>query len=90
MAPSAHLGQDTALFEAVHGSAPDIAGKGLSNPTALLLSSVMMLEHLQESEAAQRVHKAVTRVSHEGRPLMRDIPGIRRLPFGCNPGKGHR
>lgn len=73
--PSANLGQDAALFEAVHGSAPDIAGKGIANPTALLLSSVMMLEHLGESEAARRVQGAVFRVYHEGRRLTHDIPG---------------
>jgi isocitrate dehydrogenase (NAD+) len=73
--PSANVGKDAALFEAVHGSAPDIAGKGIANPTALLLSSVMMLEHLGETEAARRLQSALTRVYREGRSLTRDIPG---------------
>lgn len=73
--PSANLGQDAALFEAVHGSAPDIAGKGVANPTAVLLSSLMMLEHLGEKQAAARIHAAVARVYREGRSLTRDIPG---------------
>ncbi|MBC7473999.1 MAG: isocitrate/isopropylmalate dehydrogenase family protein, partial [Candidatus Sericytochromatia bacterium] len=58
MAPSANIGEKYALFEAVHGSAPDIAGKGLANPTALLLSSVLMLEHLGEFEAAKRIESS--------------------------------
>ncbi len=73
--PSANLGQDAALFEAVHGTAPDIAGKGIANPTAILLSSVMMLEHLQEKEAATRVQSALFHVYREGRHLTRDISG---------------
>jgi isocitrate dehydrogenase (NAD+) len=75
VAPSANLGQDAALFEAVHGTAPDIAGKGIANPTALLLSSIMMLDHMGEGEAANRVQAALLRVYHEGRRLTRDIPG---------------
>jgi isocitrate dehydrogenase (NAD+) len=73
--PSANLGHDAALFEAVHGTAPDIAGQGLANPTAVLLSSVMMLEHLREDEAAKRVREALFRVYHEARHLTRDITG---------------
>ncbi|HVB34775.1 MAG TPA: isocitrate/isopropylmalate dehydrogenase family protein [Patescibacteria group bacterium] len=77
VAASANLGGDAALFEAVHGSAPDIAGQGISNPTALLRSSVMMLDHLGEAKAAERVQAALVRVYREGRWLTRDIPGGR-------------
>ncbi len=73
--PSANVGEHAALFEAVHGTAPDIAGKGLSNPTALLLSSVLMLEYLGETEAASRVQEALIHVYQEGRVITRDIPG---------------
>jgi isocitrate dehydrogenase (NAD+) len=73
--PSANLGHDAALFEAVHGTAPDIAGQGLANPTAVVLSSVMMLEHLHEAEAAKRVRDALFGVYHEARHLTRDITG---------------
>ena len=60
MVPSGNLGEDAALFEAVHGTAPDIAGKGVANPTALLLSGVMMLRHIGEPEAARRVAERST------------------------------
>lgn len=73
--PSANIGNEAALFEAVHGSAPDIAGKGWANPTAVLLSGVMMLEHLGEKEAAGRVQAAVFRVYRQGEHLTRDLGG---------------
>ncbi len=73
--PSANLGHDAALFEAVHGTAPDIAGKGIANPTAVLLSSALMLDHLRETEAAKHVQTAVLRVYKEGCHLTRDITG---------------
>ena len=73
--PSGNLGKDAALFEAVHGTAPDIAGKGLANPTALLLSAVMMLRHIGEPDAARRVQGAIDRVYREGRHLTRDVGG---------------
>ncbi len=73
--PGANMGETTAVFEAVHGSAPDIAGKGLANPTALLLSSVMMLEHLGERDAAARLQGAVERVYRQGRHRTRDTGG---------------
>src|SRR5262249_37755015 len=57
--PGAHLGDDAAIFEAVHGSAPDIAGKGIANPTAIIQSSVMMLRYLGEMEAADRIERAL-------------------------------
>jgi isocitrate dehydrogenase (NAD+) len=75
MVPSGNFGNDAALFEAVHGTAPDIAGKGLANPTALLLSAVMMLRHIGEPDAARRVQGAIDRVYREGRHLTRDIGG---------------
>ncbi len=59
MAPSANIGESYAVFEAVHGSAPDIAGKGLANPTALILSGTLMLHHIGEGNAAKRIEKAV-------------------------------
>src|SRR5689334_1741551 len=64
--PGANLGKDTAVFEAVHGSAPDIAGQQLANPTALLLSAVMMLRHLNEGAAADRIMSGLGRVLTEG------------------------
>ena len=73
--PSANLGRDAALFEAVHGTAPDIAGQGLANPTAIVLSSVMMLEYLHEDEAAGRVREALFGVYREGKHLTHDITG---------------
>jgi len=75
LAPGANIGDREALFEAVHGSAPDIAGKNLANPIALILSAAMLLEHLGEMEAAGRVRKAVSAVLEEGRTLTRDLGG---------------
>jgi isocitrate dehydrogenase (NAD+) len=59
MAPGANIGTDAAIFEAVHGSAPDIAGKGIANPIALILAAAMMLDHVKLNDAAERVRKAV-------------------------------
>ena len=73
--PGANLGADTAVFEAVHGSAPDIAGKDLANPTALLLSAVLMLRHLGEQAAADRVTAALESVLAEGKVRTRDLGG---------------
>jgi isocitrate dehydrogenase (NAD+) len=75
LAPGANIGDEKAIFEAVHGSAPDIAGKNLANPVALILSSAMMLEHLGEKVAAGRVRKAVNAVLQEGKTLTRDLGG---------------
>ena len=72
---AANLGTDIAVFEAVHGSAPDIAGKGLANPTALLLSAVLMLRHIDEGQAADRVMQALGRVLDEGLARTRDLGG---------------
>lgn len=75
--PGANIGEDCAVFEAVHGSAPDIAGQGLANPLALIMSGVMMLNHLGETAAADRIKAAYNRVLAEGHPheLTRDIGG---------------
>jgi isocitrate dehydrogenase (NAD+) len=75
LAPGANIGDEKAVFEAVHGSAPDIAGKNVANPVALILSSAMMLDHLGETEAAGRVRKAVNAVLEEGKTLTRDLGG---------------
>src|SRR5262245_2857250 len=75
MAPGANIGDDTALFEAVHGSAPDIAGKNLANPMALILSGAMLLDHVGEPQAADRVRNAVHAVLREGQKLTKDLGG---------------
>ena len=75
MTPSANIGANCAVFEAVHGSAPDIAGKGLANPTALILSGGLMLRHLGENQAADQVRDAVIRVMTEGKHLTGDLGG---------------
>ena len=62
-------------FEAVHGTAPDIAGKNMANPLALLFSSVMMLRHLGQDRPAARIEKAATRLLAEGKVLTRDLGG---------------
>ena len=72
---AANLGTNMAVFEAVHGSAPDIAGKNLANPTALLLSAVMMLRHIDEKTAGDRIMQALGRVLVEGRVRTRDLRG---------------
>ncbi|MDD5271321.1 MAG: isocitrate/isopropylmalate family dehydrogenase [Methylovulum sp.] len=64
--PGANIGADAALFEAVHGSAPDIAGKNIANPTAVIMAGAMMLSHIGEVEAAERIVKAVEKVVNEG------------------------
>ncbi|MDP4172640.1 MAG: isocitrate/isopropylmalate family dehydrogenase [Bacteroidota bacterium] len=73
MAPGANLGPDVGIYEAVHGSAPDIAGKNLANPAAIILASVMLLEHIGEIEAAQRIERAVASVIAEGKYVTKDI-----------------
>jgi isocitrate dehydrogenase (NAD+) len=73
--PSGNIGDDCAMFEAVHGTAPDITGKGLANPTALLMSGIMMLHHLDESSAAHRIQAALEKVYREGRHATRDLGG---------------
>jgi isocitrate dehydrogenase (NAD+) len=73
--PSGNIGDECAMFEAVHGTAPDIAGKGLANPTALVMSGIMMLDHLGERSAARRIEAALEKVYREGRHVTRDIGG---------------
>jgi isocitrate dehydrogenase (NAD+) len=73
MAPGANIGDSAAIFEAVHGSAPDIAGKNVANPSAIVLAAVMMLEHIGEHSASQRIETAVAKVIREGKTVTRDI-----------------
>ena len=73
--PGANLGDDYAVFEAVHGTAPDIAGKNQANPTAITLSAAMMLDHLGEAAAANAVRGALAAIYEEGRHLTRDFGG---------------
>jgi isocitrate dehydrogenase (NAD+) len=75
LVPGANIGASCAIFEAVHGSAPDIAGRNIANPTALLRSGILMLRHLGETAAADRVKQAVYRVYREKRHLTRDVGG---------------
>ena len=75
MAPGANIGETTAVFEAVHGTAPDIAGKNKANPMALILSAAMLLEHVDEKDAARRVREAVNEVLREGKKLTGDLGG---------------
>jgi isocitrate dehydrogenase (NAD+) len=75
LAPGANIGEEVAVFEAVHGSAPDIAGKNLANPMALILSAAMMLDHVGETGAAERVRGAVHTVLREGQKRTRDLGG---------------
>ncbi|PYR78150.1 MAG: isocitrate dehydrogenase (NAD(+)) [Acidobacteria bacterium] len=73
--PGANLGTDAAVFEAVHGSAPDIANKNLANPTALLLSGLMLLDHIGERQRAERIRTALHRVLADGRVRTKDLGG---------------
>jgi isocitrate dehydrogenase (NAD+) len=75
VAPGANIGEEIAVFEAVHGAAPTIAGRGIANPTALLLTAVLMLKHLKERERAQRIQAALEKVLAEGNVLTRDLGG---------------
>jgi isocitrate dehydrogenase (NAD+) len=73
--PSGNIGDNGALFEAVHGTAPDIEGKGLANPTALLMSSILMLDYLGERSAARRIETALEKVYTEGQYTTHDVGG---------------
>jgi isocitrate dehydrogenase (NAD+) len=75
LAPGANIGTKAAIFEAVHGSAPDIAGQGIANPTALLLAAAMMLDHVAELEAARRLRHAIETVIVQDQVRTRDIGG---------------
>ena len=75
MIPGANIGKDYAVFEAVHGSAPDIARKNIANPTAIIQSSVMMLRYLGEQEAAAKIENALIKVFEKGENLTGDLGG---------------
>ncbi|MEZ6187876.1 MAG: isocitrate/isopropylmalate dehydrogenase family protein [Planctomycetota bacterium] len=75
VSPGANLNADLAVFEPIHGTAPDIVGKGWANPTALLLSAALMLEHLGERDAAAKVRKGLETVLGEGKHVTRDLGG---------------
>ena len=75
LVPGANLGVKAAIFEAVHGSAPDIAGQDKANPTALLQSAILMLHHLDEPATALLIQNAVEHVYSEGKTLTRDVGG---------------
>jgi isocitrate dehydrogenase (NAD+) len=75
LVPSGNLGEDAGLFEAVHGTAPDIAGKGVANPTALLTSAIMMLDYIGQSNTARTIDSALRSIYREGHSLTRDIGG---------------
>ncbi|MCJ1454068.1 NAD-dependent isocitrate dehydrogenase [Mycoblastus sanguinarius] len=75
LTPSGNIGDECSIFEAVHGSAPDIAGKSLANPTALLLSSIMMLQHMELYEHADKIQKAIFDTLAEGKYLTGDLGG---------------
>jgi len=78
LVPGANIGERGAVFEAVHGSAPDIAGQNIANPTALLQSGILMLRHLGEREPAERVERAMLKVYQEGKVRTRDVGGTAR------------
>lgn len=73
--PSANVGKDIAIFEAIHGSAPDIAGKGIANPTALIRSAIMMLEYLNEYEKVKKINDSLLIIYKEKKVITRDIGG---------------
>lgn len=75
LTPSANIGADSALFEPVHGSAPDIAGQQKANPIAMMLSAIMMLRYLGENEAANKFDAAILKVLNEGKTLTIDLGG---------------
>ncbi len=75
LAPGANIGEKAATFEAVHGSAPDIAGQGIANPTAIMLSAVMMLRHIKEFESATKMEDAMMEVFKDGEVRTRDLGG---------------
>jgi isocitrate dehydrogenase (NAD+) len=75
LVPGANIGEKGAVFEAVHGSAPDIAGQGIANPTALLQSGILMLRYIEEREAADRIEKSMLKVFADGQIRTRDIGG---------------
>jgi isocitrate dehydrogenase (NAD+) len=75
LVPGANIGARYAVFEAVHGSAPDIAGQGKANPIAVIRSAAMLLDHVGQREAGRRIERAVVRTLQAGRRLTRDLGG---------------
>ena len=75
MAPGANIGNGCAIFEAVHGSAPDIAGKNLANPTSVILAAIQMLEYLGMADKADNIRRAITEVIESGDRTTRDLGG---------------
>ncbi|MDZ7360408.1 MAG: isocitrate dehydrogenase (NAD(+)) [candidate division KSB1 bacterium] len=75
LVPGANIGDKYAVFEAVHGSAPDIAGKGIANPLAIILSGILMLEHIGQMKTADKIRQAVHRVTEKGKVLTPDLGG---------------
>ncbi len=73
--PGANIGSEVGIFEAVHGTAPDIAGKGVANPTAVMLAACQMLDHMGQDALAQRIQTAVETVLRERKHLTRDLGG---------------
>jgi isocitrate dehydrogenase (NAD+) len=82
MAPGANIGYSAALFEAVHGSAPDIAGKHIANPSAIILGAAMMLRHMGEMDAAGKIERAVAAVVKEGKHVTRDLNAASSVTTG--------
>jgi isocitrate dehydrogenase (NAD+) len=75
LTPSGNIGETCSVFEAVHGTAPDIAGRGLANPTAVILSAALMLRRMDQNDAADRIENAVRKVIGEGRAVTGDLGG---------------
>jgi isocitrate dehydrogenase (NAD+) len=84
LAPGANIGEIGAVFEAVHGSAPDIAGQGLANPTAILMSAILMLKYIDEREAAERTEKAMLEVFADGTTITKDLGGTAKTAEFAN------
>ena len=84
LVPGANIGELGAVFESVHGSAPDIAGQGIANPTALLQSGILMLRYLEERDAAEKIENAMLQVFSEGKVRTRDIGGTAKTAEFAN------
>ena len=84
LAPGANIGEIGAVFEAVHGSAPDIAGQGVANPTAVLMSAILMLKHIGERDAAERAERAMLEVFADGTTITRDLGGTAKTSDFAN------
>jgi len=84
LAPGANIGEIGAVFEAVHGSAPDIAGQGVANPTAILMSAILMLKHIGERDAAERTERAMLEVFADGTTITKDLGGTAKTADFAN------